>query len=534
MKRNYARFLLGLTSVFVATGAMAVNAKSGPISFIQPDGSLIEIILHGDEGFHYATTTDGRLLRVCTGGGYEEATGLSIKSLMAEARPRYRYSESAFPTIGSPHSLVILVEYPDHGFNTVNPKEYFDDFLNGDNFTRDNATGSCREYYINNSLGAFVPTFDVYGPVMMKNKRSYYGGGYYETNACQMVVEAVEALDDIIDFSQYDHNGDGYVDSVYIIYADKGEADSGIPETVWPYSWELEGDGIDLWADGVKINTYACSNELQGDGDMEGIGTFIHEFGHVLGLPDLYNTEKSGDITTPKSWSVMDSGNFLNDNRTPCNFSSFERYSLGWLDADELVASGIYSMGNLSETNKAFMITSEEDPDEFFMMEYRLQEGWDRYLRAQGMLIWHIKFDQELWDLNEVNNNKLLQRVHLVRADNNSQNTTASSKGDVFPGSLGVTTFSNETIPALKTWGGEDLNVTSISDIMEGTDRRIHFTATLSEFRGDSDVEETVSVPQQLAIYDITGRYLGTTTFGIPTGLAKGIYIVGGKKIMIE
>lgn len=560
--------MLALTGglIFGGTQAWAVKAKPGVIDYVQPNGSIMQILVHGDEFFNYATTTDGTLLQLNPNGTLtispetlsEMKQRPSRKSRqavttrgVATGEPKYRYSSSAFPTVGTPHSLVILVEYPDYGFSVSDPKEYFEDFLNGEEFTRDNGTGSCRKFYIENSSGAFAPTFDVYGPVMMKNKRVYYGGGD-EANACQMVVEAVKAIDKDVDFSVYDHNGDGYVDSVYIIYAHKGEADSYIDETVWPYSYELEDENVYLSADGVKFNTYGCSNELasgrpsQGTKDrIDGIGTFTHEFGHVLGLPDLYNTNSSSDNTTPCDWSVMDSGSYNNDARTPCNLSSFERYSLGWLTPSEIVASGDYTLGQLGATNEAYIMTTEENKDEFFIIEYRNNEGWDKYLPSEGMLVWHIDFLQRYWDANTPNNTRNHQRVRLVRADNETSLSASGLKGDPFPGGKNVTVFGSNTTPALSSWNGNDLNVTRLSDIRQ-EDGMTKFSAAVTEFRGDSKVEGTVSEARwvisgcllhvsegEVTVFDISGRKVAAATPGSPVGLEKGLYIIEGKKVLL-
>ena len=548
---DYKRILFGISLSIVSFSGWAVKAKPEIIDYVQPDGTTIKMRLHGDENYHYATDIDGHLMTLNKGGFYEYAANdVTVKTLMAESNngrrkgsPKYRYSSSAFPTVGEPHSLVILVEYPDYGFNVENPKEYFEEFLNGDNFQKDGATGSCKKFYSENSYGAFIPTFDVYGPVKLKNNRRYYGGGN-ELNAYEMVVEAVEALDSQVDFSRYDHNDDGYVDSVYIIYSDKGEADGGPAEAVWPYSWELEEEGISLSADGVKFNTYGCSNELQSDNQIEGIGTFTHEFGHVLGLPDLYNTSNSYDNSTPDVWSLMDSGSYHNDCRTPCNLSSFERYSLGWLSPEELLASGEYLLGNLADTNKAFIMTTEEKEEEFFIAEYRRKSGWDSYLPAEGMLVWHIDFNQDAWDENIVNNNSRHQYAMLVRADGTNGSDTFN--GDPFPGNKRVTEFGSTTTPALQSWNGNNLNVLALTDIRESGEGSLYFTVTVNEFRGDAGIGEMVSESGitvsgdrisvsegSFPVYDVSGKRIGIVSHEKDIVLNKGIYIVNGKKIII-
>ena len=110
------KLLFIITFTLFSLCARAVKAKPGLVDFVQPDGSVIQIMLHGDESFHYATDVDGKLLRISPNGKYEYAEGLTVKSLMIEStgirksgEPKYRYSSSAFPTIGEPHSLVVLV-----------------------------------------------------------------------------------------------------------------------------------------------------------------------------------------------------------------------------------------------------------------------------------------------------------------------------------------------------------------------------------------------------------------------------------------
>lgn len=552
MMKKINALLITATVVMTTFELGAVKASPEPVRVEQPDGTVIEIIQYGDESSHYATTIDGHLLRLNAKGVFEIApAGSTVKQVASTTKrgmrsnrrlametrsetlsreAKYRYSASAFPTIGEPHSLVFLVEYPDVRFTVENPQEYFNDFLNGEDFNRNGATGSSRQYFIENSMGAFSPTFDVYGPVMLKNNRKYYGGGN-EDNAYQMVVEAVEALDEEIDFSQYDHNDDGFVDSVYVIYAHKGQADSGVAESVWPYSWELVEEGVELIADGVQFNTYGVSNELNPKGVPTGIGTFTHEFGHVLGLPDLYNTESVGDITTPGEWSVMDNGNYNNDNRTPPYFSSFERYSLGWLQPEEVLKSGEYRLPNIASSNKAYIMTTEENPDEFFIFEYRNTEtGWDQYLPSHGMLVWHIDFDQEAWDENRPNNNRNHQRVFLVRADGFADRTTYVS--DPFPGVLRKTEISRTTSPGLVSWAGSFLKVSEISGITEGNDG-VDFKVKVDGDEDDLTGIFEIETDSQNNVYDLNGRKVGETRNGNLPQLPKGIYIMNGKKISV-
>lgn len=575
MKMKIHPYLLLFILPLFSFSAHSVKAKPGLLELQQNDGSVITIKLYGDERFHFATDSSDRLIIPNDEGIYEYAVktekgettfsgvrvagtvpsndlkfisaqeyieeeagnpknirGKNHSSGMQASRgtgeAKYRYSASAFPTIGEPHSVVVLVEYSDVGFSMDNPKEYYNDFLNGEKFTHNGATGSCRQYYMENSSGAFVPTFDVYGPVKLKNKRMYYGAGD-ERYAYQMVVESVHALDAEVDFSQYDHNADGYVDSIYIIYAGQGEADSGLQESVWPFSWELEAQNVSLYADGVKFNTYGCSNEIKYNKKVDGIGTFTHEFGHVLGLPDLYNTDSTSDMTTPCSWSLMDSGSYSNGSRTPPNLSSFERYSLGWISPEEISRSGTHKLLPLGESNQAYIATTKENKDEFYLFEYRLQEGWDAYLPSQGMIAWHIDFVQEVWDMNVVNNMKGHKYVKLIRADGSSSYDLGKEDRVPFPGSQGITEFSTKTNPAFLSWKGNELNILSLHDITENPGVEITFKTDVGA-SVDSIEESEGPAP----VFDMMGRSLGMHTGESIKLLGKGIYIYKGKKVLIK
>ena len=168
---------------------------------------------------------------------------------------------------------------------------------------------------------------------------SYYGENDYrgdDSNPQKMAIEACQQLDATVDFSEYDRDNDGYIDNVYIFYAGRGEASGGSSSTVWPHSWEVSAvESQTYYFDNVILNRYACGNEWEGD-KPDGVGTFIHEFSHVLGLPDLYSTSYSSAFT-PGSWSAMDYGPYNNNGCTPPLYSVFEicsrldnSYRIGW------------------------------------------------------------------------------------------------------------------------------------------------------------------------------------------------------------
>lgn len=395
---------------------------------------------------------------------------LSARESAGDDRPPYDrgyglFPDLRFPAYGNQKAIVILVEYTDTKFNSsYNANDYFTRMLNEDGFNDYGATGCAAEYFRLNSGNAFCPEFDVYGPITLSKNMAYYGGNDWYGNdqhPAEMVKEACDQLDDIVDFSQYDRNGDGIVDNIFIFYAGRGEASGGSANTVWPHSWNMVSAGYpDLCYDGVRVHTYGCSNEWE-DGRPDGVGTFIHEFSHVMGLPDLYATSYTSSFT-PGAWSALDYGPYNNDGMTPPNYGAFERYALGWMKPHEVTGPLSASLLPVEE-NEAGIIRTGLDT-EFFLIENRQQSGWDEFIPGHGMLVWHVDYNDYIWTRNQVNNTPSHQYVDIEEADGTQ--TESSRAGDAFPGTAGKTSFTAQTRPAMKTWSNQavDFPITNITE----------------------------------------------------------------------
>ncbi|MDE5791402.1 MAG: M6 family metalloprotease domain-containing protein [Muribaculaceae bacterium] len=378
---------------------------------------------------------------------------------------------TTFPAYGAQKSLVVLVEFKDVRFRVDNPKEYFHDMLNSPGFSEYGATGSARDYFMESSNGIFTPDFDVVGPVQLPHNLEYYGGNDLNGNdvrPAQMVAEACTLLDGEVDFSLYDRDGDRVVDNVYVYYAGLSEASGGGPECIWPHAWNVSEGTVSPVLDGVKIDRYACSNEWTDESPC-GIGTFVHEFSHVLGLPDLYSTSYTGAFT-PGAWSAMDVGPYNNDGRTPPLFSAFERYALGWIDPVEIKDSRNVVLPDISH-NVAGLIKTDL-PNEYFILENRQQKGWDKFIPGHGMLIWHIDYQPDVWTGNHVNNLPYHQYIDIEEADGMASYDNIG--GDAFPGESGITSFTDQTVPSMKTWKGLSLGL-PLTDITEDSEGIIRF-----------------------------------------------------------
>lgn len=447
--------------------------------------------------------------------------------------------ESTFPVLGEQKGLVVLVEYEDVGF-TFGDYDYFNRMLNEEGFSDFGSLGSCRDWFIENSNGQFRPEFDVYGPVKLPNKRNFYGGNDAmgnDKNPEKMAIHALDLLDDEVDFTQYDRDGDGKIDNVFIFYAGKGEHDSNVSNAVWPHSWDVTVADSDstYFYDGVQLDHYACTCEYpSGYQRPDGIGTFVHEFSHVMGLPDLYVTTYTGGFT-PGPFSVLDYGPYNNDRLTPPNYSSYEKCALGWIEMIPL-EEGNVELPNFSDSNVAYVLPTERK-NEFYFFENRQQIGNDAYIPYHGMLVWRIDYAKSYWDMNTVNNTSSHQRVDLIEADN--KKTEGTRDGDPYPGTSGNTELSFDSKPQLASWMKKPLaydimNIEETEDGLIRFDAVAHVTTPADDPNDDPNVgtgddpgtsvstlEDSSSTGQY---YDLMGRRVENP--------GHGIYILNGKKVI--
>lgn len=533
MKKNVFVFKIFLLVSSLSSLSMlwAVPAYNKPFDVIQPDGRTLTVRLHGDEFFSYYTTSDSFLLVEDSDGymnyaevnpdgriisldvrahnrperaSYESEFLVALqpvnelyiatntkknrpKSVMQKA-PSATSAQQSYPLTGSPRSLVILVSFKDKSFQVSNPLESFSNLLNEPEYSANGGTGSAKDYFKDNSFGKFSPQFDVVGPFNLPDSVHFYGrntGDSNDENPRKMIIDACRlASENGVNFANYDTDNDGLVDNVFVFYAGYNEAEGGGSNTVWPHRWVLANYNTRF--NGKIISDYACTSELRGRNgiNMAGIGTFVHEFGHVLGLPDLYATNNS-EHHTLSEWDVMDGGAYNNRGRTPPAYSSYQRFSLDWLKPTELKESQDVVLNLLNSSGQAFIVTKDGNhnhngkspsPAEFFMLENRQQEGWDTYLPGHGMLITRVHYNHSDWWYNQVNNNPAAMGVDIMEADGLA--TVNSTGGDPFPGLSAVISFN----PVLRDGTVINKPVTEITE----TGRNITFKFMGGKFTVDS------------------------------------------------
>lgn len=519
MKQRY--LLTAAMAACLSLTAMAVPAKPGQRVFTQPDGTRITLSLVGDEHFHTYVSADGRNMRRGADGFFREVADADVAQMreragVRRARRQAPARKSQVPCTGSPRIPVLLVQYSDYSFKDADPLATFRSFfVDGDK--------SATRYFVDQSNGKYTPQFDVYGPVTLSGTRADYGGNDAWGNdiGCgNMVGEAVQALDDGIDYSLYDNDGDGECDVVIVIYAGDAEASSYHPDAanaIWPCQWALSYSefGRPLTPDGTKVDRFAVFNELNGS-DMsriDGVGTFCHEYSHCLDLPDFYDTKYSGYFGM-SHWSLLDYGCYNDDGYTPVGYSAYEKAFMGWIEIGEAEDNMHYTLPVLNQKNAdtdlAVRITNPLDPDEYYVIENRARTGWDAFLPAEGLLITHVTYDEAAWTNNTVNNYSK-QRMTPIPADNELKMTRIetsggfyfdrdeeSLKGDLWPWQ-GVDELTDFSTPAAKVYTGRRMG-RPVTEITRNDDGTISFWVTKPMAETPSALSHSIESESSLAL----------------------------------
>lgn len=500
------KIIFTLSALMLCGASMwAIPVKSGQWKVLSlADGTEVKAELVGDEICHYWLSADGK------GYAWDETKGyyypIDVDAINTEANKQRQVAnqrrmakamKAQNQYTGEKRGLIILVEFskrtatntPAVQFKTENARDFYDRVANEENFSHSvGFTESLYDYFLAQSSGQFKFKFDVVGPYKLGNAYNYYGensNGMKDAHLGKFVYDACRKADADVDFSNYDWDGDGKVDQIFILYAGQGEnVNTENTGLIWPQEGSLNSVGSDqapFIMDGVTIDTYACSCELGTDSVIDGIGTMCHEFSHCFGLPDMYDRGSSFTQRELKYgtyvWDLMNNGNYLNGGYTPAGYTAYERMFAGWkqpivLDKDV----DIEGMKPLSEDGETYIIYNDNYKDEYFLLENRQQTGCDASLYGSGLMITHVDFSQEAWDANDVNTTR--ERYALVAADNSKQRTIPDVEGDLYPYN-GNNSFGNSSLPAAtlnhaNTDGTMLLNK-EVSDITQNADGTISF-----------------------------------------------------------
>ena len=594
------KFLLSITFALMGiVSGFAAKAYSGIVTVTQSDGTELNVRIYGDEHFNWLTTEDGVLL-VKEGNNYYIAETTSygtlkatsyiahnankrvpaeIKAIKKQDLSRFRSyaikkaspakamgtgnsGVKYFPHSGSPKALVILVEFSGTPFQSgEKAKNIFEHFLKGkaeDNlpdgyeaytgsYKNENNLrnkGSVSDYFYDMSKGTYTPQFDVVGPYKLNHPSLYYGQGDKD-NTQALVSDACKAADGDVDFSEYDADGDGMVDLVYIIYAGYPASMSGNPNDIWPKS----GTGDFGTYDGKKVSRFGVHAELnfglelnQKNGFLlSGIGLFCHEFSHTLGLPDLYPTVDASkvDNQNPEMWDLMDGGEYTyNGGYCPTPYSPWEMDVMGWATPIELSdEKQTVTLKSYGKERVAYKIKGENN--EYLLLQNIQIGGWwtgVALVYKKGMLVWRIDYNNEDVNLfDNPNNTKGKPKVMIVPADGyvisdynhgdgkqwTDDQYKESLQGDPFPGATNKT----ELLSVVLNNSTLEKPIYNIKE--ENGVITFDYLDNISAIQLPS-VDETDMTTKQ--IFSLDGRYLGNDA----SKLTKGIYIIGKKKVVIK
>lgn len=599
MTFNFKRICLGACLCLSSIGVWGAKANSIPVQVRQADGTTITVILRGDEHINWYTTLDGVLLVQAADNSYyvgkvtKDGRLIATQQLAHEAAWRsnaernlidkqdkdkfYSYvskvaeqSENSynnrpltrvtvdsgyggvpyFPHTGSPRVLVILAEFADTTFTIQNTKKVFTNYLmNEGHFTetayRQNGNyKGVRGYFKDCSYGKFTPTFDVVGPVKLPKPQTYYGAG--DDNITDLMTDACNAVDNEVDFSQYDANGDGMVDLVYIIYAGHSANYRGNTSTdIWPKSGTTI---ISKTFDGKSIRRYGVSNELAGRENkkkeketINGIGLFCHEFSHTLGLPDIYaipgTAAADQDNQGMEYWDLMDGGTEVQNGRVPSPYLAWEREAMGWMTIDELTSDQeVTDLKSLENGGKAYKIINKNVANEFIVLQSIQQggwyQGWTKTQIPKGLLAYRISYPYDKVNIFDFPNNvKGKPRVIVVPAD--GEVLSAMNSGGDF--NKYITNLTNDLYPLgsknsineFKMYDGSKLKCKIISITQNDANKTVSFKF-IADVTGIQSAPITNLTISDNRIYTLDGRYVGTDRNALP----HGIYIQNKQKFI--
>ena len=518
-----------LICALIGICATARPARPGVYTLYQPDGTFFQARIHGDEFYRMKTTTGGHAIIQDKDGwwcyaqfnssgerinsGYRigksvpsnilfESSNIPNEKLAEKARIKRQSANDSRPSIMrkmlkanqattkagdqplTKRGIIILAEFSDVKFKFK--KENFVNLLTKKGYNYNGATGCAVEYFDDQFGGKFQFEFEVSDIITLKNKRSHYGSNDRDdndTNPHYMIKEACEAADAKIDFSQYDQDGDGEVDNVFVFFAGEDEAEGFDEECIWSHAWWVkDGGGLTCVLDGKYINSYACTSELslQSDGrstNITGIGTFCHEYSHTLGLPDLYDT----DYDNAGGWSagvwlstsLMDGGNQNNVNNTPPYYNAIEREILGLAEPIVLNKDGNYTLSPI-QNNVVYRLDTDKE-NEYYLFECRGKQGWDKYIGGNGLLVYHIdktdRYRKKWGGENTINATVSHQCADLIEADGRTDEITEATYRTAFKNISGVffpyssaNYLTPDSTPGIRYWSGKkgEISITNI------------------------------------------------------------------------
>jgi M6 family metalloprotease-like protein len=591
--KNFLLVLIVIHSCFAVHEVFAVQANPNPVSYEQPDGSKLTIILKGDEFIHWATTVDGYMLLSNRLGFYEYAvkssdgqltfSGLRASEVDRRSREEMAllqklpkglfFSESqiagmkqilknrrapnapvlgGFPTTGVNTHLEILANFSNT--TTTYTQANFTNLMNQANY---NGTGSFKDYYLEVSYGQLTVNTTVTVWVTLPHTHDYYGP---DSMWGQFAYDAIVAADQqaAVNFSGYDNNFDGIVDGICVVHQGRGQEESGNTNDIWSHSWDLVEAGFSTAQrtfDGVQVLDYTTIPEKAGSSSMSSIGVMCHEFGHNLGTPDFYDTDYStgGSYDGTGEWDVMAGGSWNGSpsGSRPPHPNPWIKTFFNWVSPTILTSQQPVLLRNM-QSYPDIVRYNTATANEYFLCENRQLTGFNASMPGHGMVIYHVdgNFITAHQSSNDINCNSH-QGMYPMAANSTTgsgimsgYSSTINTSGCPWPGTTSKTTFTDATTPNSKSWAGANTNA-PLTTIAENTStKEITFCFINCSALGDPSTltATTVSTSQinltwtknttndpVMVAYSLTGTF-GTPVSG--TVYSAGNAVPGGGTVL--
>ncbi|MDR2057401.1 MAG: M6 family metalloprotease domain-containing protein [Dysgonamonadaceae bacterium] len=520
MKRHFLIYIIFASIVLFSRSAFSVPAYPYLITLTQPGEEEIIVKMKGDERIKWMESEDGYSLlydkdknivyailnekgdmipsdikasnitnrspeviaglrQIPKGLRYSNGQKQMLRQIEKIENKTISYSTRAI--VGTARAICALIEFPDKPF--THTLEEFELLMNQSGYNTNGARGSVRDFYLENSYGQLILEVTVTGIYTAAKNRAYYGengNGNLDKHPDELAREAANFAfnDPSINPSDFDNDGDGYLDTFHFIFAGYGEESGGEADCIWSHKSNLYPS---LTFGNKQLNTYSCSSELRGNNgaNITHIGAICHELCHIFGAPDFYDSdgESNGEFIGTGEWDLMAMGAWNGDNANPgacpAHINMYQKIVFGWVNPDVLdVRQKIVDMPNSSENPVSYIINTPT-PNEYFVLENRQKRNFDLYLPGHGLLIYHVSIAQQDISRNTVNN-KHPQKVYPVYAASTYEipsgepNSYGLINSDLctFPGASLNRTFNKTTTPAMLTWGGESVSkpITEITE----------------------------------------------------------------------
>lgn len=563
-KTLYLCFLVMLVLTSIKVEAMP--ACPYPVKFIQPDGTTIQIYLKGDEYINWRQTVDNYTLMFNKEGYLTyakkdrngdlqpseiiatdiEKRDVKAKSLLANTNKSLFYSEKQTSVllkikevklrsmnyakqsevIGNFKALCVLVDFPER--RMVKEKEDFEGLMNQLNYTENGARGSVKDYFLESSYGQFDLTITLVGPYTAPESESYYAGDGGAENGHELASWLAKQADEDVDYSEFDGDDNGFVDNFHFLFAGYGQESSGALGELWSHSSSFQT----LVLDGKKVSKYSCSPELSGSygSNITGIGVIGHEITHAFGAPDYYdvNYETGGEYDGTGRWDMMAGGSWNDGGNSPAHHNMYQKIQFGWVTPELLEDSKtINDIPNSAENSVCYKIETNT-PNEYFLVENRQKVKFDTFVPGNGLLIYRVHKDiaRSSRTINTTHPQKLYPVCSsasvAIPTNRKSSYGVINSTRTTFPGTKNKTAFTDETIPSMKSWAGEETGkpITNIVeekglisfDFMGGDNGVMQYVVKVSEPKngsvqiknGDEDVKPGTYVTEGVKLSVVT------------------------------